>query len=250
VLARVLAGLAIVALVCAGPAWPYEVTAVKDGGSLSGAVKFAGALPKLEPVRVIKNQEFCGRSKPNEALIVGAGRGVKNAVVWIEGITAGKKFAGKPIFLDNSKCVFSPHVAVAFLAEKALVVNGDEVLHNVNATGANAFNLALPNKGQQIDIAKRIKRVGVSELRCNAHVHMRGWMITLDHPYTAVTDEDGHFTIDNIPPGKYKLTLWHEPWVEKGRDKDGRPAYGPPVTLTREVAVVANGSTPVEFELR
>ena len=238
------------ALFGAEPAWTYEVAAVRDGGSVSGRVKFAGTLPRLEPVRVIKNQDLCGRSKPNEALVVGASRGVKNAVVWIEGVTAGKKFAGTTIFLDNVKCAFSPHVVVAFLSEKTLVVNSDEVLHNVNAAGANAFNLALPNKGQQIDIAKRLKRAGVSEIKCNAHVHMRGWMITLDHPYVAVTDDAGHFTIDNIPPGKYRLTMWHEPWVEKGRDKDGRPAYGPPVTLAREVTIVANGSAPVEFELR
>lgn len=248
--ARVLVGFAILTLLRASPAWPYEVTLVKDGGSVSGAVKFLAALPKLEPVRVIKNQDFCGRSKPNEALIVGAGKGVKNAVVWIEGITAGKKFAGKTVFLDNAKCAFLPHVVVTFLGERAQVVNSDEVLHNVNATGANAFNLALPNKGQQIDIAKRFKRTGVTELRCNAHVHMRGWMITLDHPYAAVTDENGHFSIDNIPAGKYKLTMWHEPWMEKGRDKDGRPAYGPSVTLAREVTIAANGSTQVEFELR
>ena len=248
--ARIFVGLVIIALLRAGPAWTYEVTPVKDGGSVTGAVKFVGALPKLDPVRVIKNQDSCGRSKPNEALVVGAGEGVKNAVVWIEGITAGKKFAGKTVVLDNLKCVFLPHVMLTFLAERAQVVNGDEVLHNVNATGANPFNLALPNKGQQIDIAKRIKRAGVSELKCNAHVHMRGWMITLDHPYAAVTDEEGHFAIDDIPPGKYKLTMWHEPWMEKGRDKDGRPAYGPPVTLAREITITASGSTQVEFELR
>lgn len=230
--------------------WGYEAVAVKDGGSVSGVVKFTGTMPKLEPMKVIKNQEFCGRSKPNETLIVGTNKGVKNAVVWIEGITAGKKFESKTVFLGNNTCLFVPHVIVTFLEQKAQVVNSDEVLHNVHALGANSFNLALPNKGQQIDISKRLKRTGVSELKCNAHVHMRGWMFTLNHPYVAATDENGHFAIDNIPAGKYKLTMWHESWVEKGRDKDGRSAYGLPITVAREITVAANGSTAVEFDLK
>jgi hypothetical protein len=247
---RLLVGVLIAGLAVSGPAWGYEAGIVKDGGGVNGVVKFAGTLPKLEPIRVIKNQEFCGGSKPNEALVVGANKGVKNAVVWIEGIPAGKKFDGKTVFLGNTACVFVPHVIVTFMDQKGVVGNSDEVLHNVNAFGTNPFNLALPNKGQQIDITKRLRRTGVSELKCNAHVHMRGWMITLDHPYAAVTDENGHFAVDNVPAGKYKLTMWHEPWVERGRDKDGRPAYGPPVTVTRDVTVVATGTTAVEFELK
>jgi hypothetical protein len=247
---RLLVGVLIAGLAVSPPAHGYEAGIVKDGGSVSGTVKFAGTPPKLEPVRVIKNQEFCGRSKPNEALVVGGGKGVRGAVVWIEGIAAGKRFEGKTLVLDNTTCVFVPHVLVTFLDQKALVVNSDDVLHNVNALGANPFNLALPNKGQQIDITKRLRRTGVSELKCNAHVHMRGWMITLDHPYVAVTDANGHFAIDNVPAGRHRLTMWHEPWVERGRDRDGRPAYGPPVTVTREVTVAANGTTSVEFELK
>lgn len=248
VLARVLTGLLVVVLPCLASA--YEVVPVKDGGSVSGVVKFRGTAPALPPVRVIKNQDVCGQSKPNEALVMGANGGVKNAVVWVEGIARGKKFEGRTVALNNARCLFQPHVMVTFLGERAQVVNSDEVLHNVNASGANPFNLALPSRGQQIDIVKRLKRTGVSEVKCNAHVHMRGWMITLDHPYAAVTDEDGSFAIAGIPPGKYRLTMWHEPWAERGRDKDGRPAYGPPVTVTKEIGVEPNGSTAVEFELR
>ena len=69
----------------------YEEIAVKDGGSVTGVVRFTGTAPKAEPIAVNKNRDVCGDQKPSEALIVGADKGVKGSVVLLEGIKQGKK---------------------------------------------------------------------------------------------------------------------------------------------------------------
>ena len=55
--------------------------------------------------------------------------------------------------------------------------------------------------------------------------------------------------IDEVPPGRYRLTAWHEGWVITGKDKDGRPVYDPPRVLAQEVTVPPRGEVAVEFEL-
>jgi predicted aconitase with swiveling domain len=88
----------------------YEVVPVAESGRLTGSVRFAGPLPRLEPVPVRKNHDVCGQSVPNEALIVGLERGVKGSVILIEGVARGKKPAGD-VILNNAKCLFVPHVS-------------------------------------------------------------------------------------------------------------------------------------------
>src|SRR3982750_4404908 len=75
----------------AAAAAAYEAVDVKDGGSLTGVVRFAGAPPKLAPLPVNKNREICGEEKASEALVVGADGGVRGSVVLLEGVTHGKK---------------------------------------------------------------------------------------------------------------------------------------------------------------
>ena len=106
----VLAGWAATAL--SGPAAgeaAYEEIAVKDGGTLTGVVRFTGAPPKLAPIAVNKNRDVCGDDKPSEALIVGPDRGVKGSVILLEGVTKGKKATGD-VVIDNNKCLFIGHV--------------------------------------------------------------------------------------------------------------------------------------------
>lgn len=243
--------IATLLLGAAGAAGAYEAVDVKDGGTLTGVVKFAGEPPKLGPIPVTKDKEVCGTSKPSEALVVGPNKGVKNAVVWIEGIAKGKKPQGGDTVVDNVKCLFSPHVSVVG-GGPAKIKNSDSILHNTHGflDKATVFNLALPMQNQVIDVTKRLKKTGVVDVQCDAHPHMRATMVVLDHPYVAVTDDSGAFRLTDVPPGTYKVVVWHESWKVTGTDKDGRPSYDKPVTVTREVAVPAKGEAKLDVELR
>jgi hypothetical protein len=245
--------IGLLALACwaAPAAAAYEAMDVKDGGTLTGVVRFTGTPPKLEPIPVNKNRDVCGEQKPSEALIVGADGGVKGSVILVEGVTRGKKGTGD-VIIDNTRCLFLAHVTAAGPGDRVRVRNSDAILHNTHGKlgKPTVFNLALPNKDQMVDITKRLTKPGVVRVLCDAHPHMTAWMIVHDSPYYAVTDERGAFRIDGVPPGTYKVTMWHEGFRPRGVDKDGRPAYGDPVTVTREITVAPRGAATIEFELR
>ncbi|PYN15573.1 MAG: hypothetical protein DME05_11320, partial [Candidatus Rokuibacteriota bacterium] len=115
-------------LLTAVPLGAYEAITVKDGGTIAGVVRFAGAPPKLGAIPVNKNRDVCGDEKPSEALVVGADRGVRDSVVLIEGVARGKKGAGD-VILDNRKCLFVSHVTVVAPGDRARVRNSDPILH-------------------------------------------------------------------------------------------------------------------------
>src|SRR3989441_13085844 len=175
----------------------YEEVAVADGGVVSGVVKFVGTAPKLEPIAVNKNRDVCGDRKPSEALVIGAGGGVKGSVILIEGVTRGKKSKGD-VVIDNHHCLFVSHVSAAMTGDRVRVRNSDAVLHNTHGFlgKPTVFNLALPNKDQMVDITKRLAKPGVVRVLCDAHPHMSAWMIVHDSPYVAITDDRGAFKID------------------------------------------------------
>ena len=249
--ARPLAALAFGMIAVASAEAAYEEVAVADGGVISGVVKFAGTAPKLEPIAVNKNRDVCGERKPSEALLVGAGGGVKGSVVLVEGVTRGKK-AGRDVIIDNNKCLFVSHVSAAMSGDRVRVKNSDPVLHNTHGFlgKPTVFNLALPNREQVIDITKRLTKPGVVRVLCDAHPHMFAWLVVHDSPYVAVTDEQGAFRIDGVPPGTWKVTMWHEGFRPKGVDKDGRPVYDDPRTVTRGITIAPRGAATVDFELK
>ena len=247
---RLVAAAAVVAAL-ATPAPAYEVIQVADGGFLAGVVKFTGAPPKLDPLPVNKNRDVCGDHKDAEALVLGPDRGVRGGVILVEGVARGKKPVGD-VVLDNARCVFVSHVTALMAGERARVKNSDVILHNTHGFlgKPTVFNLALPNRDQMIDITRRLTRPGVIRVVCDAHPHMSAWMIVHDSPYYAVTDERGGYRIDGIPPGSYKVTLWHEGFRPRGLDKDGRPLYDEPRTLSKDVTLPPRATATVDFELK
>jgi plastocyanin len=248
-LRRLVMAVAVTAAL-AGPALAYEEVTVQDGGTLTGTLKFAGVPPKLEPLMVNKNREVCGERKPSEALVVGADGGVQGGVILVEGVTKGKKLT-REVVLDNAKCLFVSHVTAVTPGEKVRVKNSDPILHSTHFFAKPAgFNLALPNKEQTIDITRRLTKPGVMRILCDAHPHMFAWMVVHDSPYLAVTDDRGAFKIDGIPPGTYKVTMWHEGFRAKGVDKDGRPTFEEPHRITKEVTIAPKGTAALDFELK
>jgi hypothetical protein len=176
---------------------------------------------------------------------------VKGGVVLIEGVTRGKA-GGGDVILDNRKCLFVAHVTALSRGDRVHVKNSDPVLHNTHGFlgHTTVFNLALPNRGQVIDITRRLSKPGVVHVLCDAHTHMSAWILVHDSPYVAVTDERGAFRITDVPPGTYKITIWHAGFRGKGADKDGRPVYDEPRTITKEVTIAPRAVATVEFELR
>jgi hypothetical protein len=74
-----------------------------------------------------------------------------------------------------------------------------------------------------MEVNQKLDRAGTIKFRCDAgHTWMSAYVVVTDQPFSAVTDADGNFTIENVPPGDYELEVWHE-WLGSRRE---------PVTVT------------------
>lgn len=188
----------------------YEETTVSDGGTIQGKIVYQGSVPTRKIITT-KDQDVCGGIREEPEIIVGADKGVKDAVAYLVEVAKGKPWPAMaaPPELDNIKCTFEPRVQV-MPAGTLTVVNSDPVLHNTHGFYGKrtAFNLALPNKDQAIEA--ELERGGTVRVECDAHGWMLGWVYVVDNPYYAVTGEDGSFTIGDVPPGDYTLVVTHE----------------------------------------
>jgi hypothetical protein len=188
----------------------YEEVTVTNGGTIRGLVKVQGKLPKLPPLEISKFKEVC-KNVPNESLIVGPERGVRYAVVTLEGITKGKAVEKEAIHeLDNRQCRFVPHIQAASIGQFLLIKNSDPILHTAHAyfpNGQPHFNVGLyPGKVSR----KPLVSPGVVKIVCEVHPWMSAYIVVTEHPYHAVTDIYGEYEIRDVPPGAYRLKVWHE----------------------------------------
>jgi plastocyanin len=188
----------------------YMTAPVTGGGSIMGKVTITGAAPKLGPQVRNKDPKVCGANGVDESLIVGAGGGVKNAVVTLTDIHSGKAIALAPAQLDQNKCSYVPHIQAVPVGTTLTVLNSDTILHNVHAMlgAATVFNMAMPIHNQKIPT--NLSKAGLVKLKCDVHGWMNGAIVVTDNPYFAVSGDDGSFTIGDVPAGTYTVHVWHE----------------------------------------
>ncbi len=169
-----------------------------------------GSSPKLPPLEIVKAKDVC-KDVPNETLVIGPERGIRYAVITLEGLPASEPAEGEGVHeLDNAGCRFVPHVQVMQVDQSLVLKNTDPILHSVHAFFQGAqpqFNVGLfPGK----IVRKPIVSPGVVKLLCEVHPWMSAWIIVTDNPYHAVTDLHGEYQIGDVPPGTYRLKVWHE----------------------------------------
>jgi len=200
----------------------YKVVDVSNGGSITGTITFSGTPPKNPTLEITKDAEVCGgKSLAADYYVVSASGGLKNVAVAIENIDAGKAYDKKAIIpFDNKHCMFVPHVSAAVKGQKLGIVSSDPVLHNTHLYHGTKlktmYNIALPLQDKVIK--KRLKKDGIVTVKCDAHEWMLGYVFVAKSPYVTVSAEDGSFAISDVPPGNYKVTIWHEKLGQVSKD--------------------------------
>jgi len=87
--------------------------------------------------------------------------------------------------------------------------NGDPFFHNVfSLSGAASFDLGRYPDGQAR--SRQFPKAGLVKVFCHIHSQMSASILVLDHPYFVTPDDEGAFTIPNVPAGTYTLVAWHE----------------------------------------
>ena len=204
-------GLGILAsFFLSGAARGYDEIAVANGGTIRGVVRTQGKISRLPPLAVSKFKEVC-KSVPDESLAAGPGGGLRYAVVTLEGMTRGRAVEREAVHeLDNRGCRFVPHVQAASVGQFLLIKNSDPILHTAHAyfhDGQPHFNVGLfPGKVSR----KPLVSAGIVKIVCEVHPWMTSYVVVTEHPYHAVTDAYGEYEIRDVPPGLYRLKVWHE----------------------------------------
>jgi len=188
---------ALVTLPVSGMA-AYEGGDVKDGGTISGSVKFKGSAPAPKKLDVGKDKEVCAKSpKTDQSLIVNGGK-------------KGKKIGLKKVTLDQNGCEYKPHVLAFPAGSTVEILNPDGILHNVHSYSKvnSPFNQAQPKFKKTLDV--KIEKPEAVEVKCDVHGWMQGWLVATENPYFAVTDNSGNFKLTDVPAGTYTVEVWHE----------------------------------------
>ncbi len=197
------------------PAAPagYQVMTVANGGSITGTVTYAGAMPKKVKIQKTKDTAVCGKTTHyKEDMLVSGNKGLANVVVQIMNISQGKGMdsMGSEFVLDQNGCVFVPHVSIIPLGVPCTILNSDGILHNIHTFSEknSPINIAQPKFKKKI--TQSFSEAEVFPVKCDVHNWMNGYIVVADHPYYAKTDENGSFELGDVPAGTYTVGYWHE----------------------------------------
>ena len=190
--------------------------AVAGSASLSGTVVYEGAVPEL-PALKMDADPGCAKKHGGpvkaETLVLGAGNALANVFVWAKsGVAQGAwPVPGEPLVLDQRGCQYKPHVSGLMVGQTLKVLNSDQLLHNIHSLPKinSSFNRAMPASVTEAEYSFSKEEV-LFKIKCDVHPWMNAWIGVVAHPFYAVTDSGGTFTISGLPAGTYEIEAWHE----------------------------------------
>jgi plastocyanin len=145
------------------------------------------------------------------------------AIVYLESAPRGAFEQSEPgrAVMDQRNETFVPHVLAITSGTIVDFPNSDHIYHNVFSLSKIArFDLGRYAVGHSRPV--RFDRPGIVRVFCDIHSHMNAFILVFSHPFFAVTDAEGHYHIDNVPPGTYNIIAWNE-----GVSSEPRPATVP-----------------------
>ncbi len=111
--------------------------------------------------------------------------------------------------LDQRNEAFVPHVLAIVAGTTVDFPNNDTTYHNVfSLSTAKSFDLGRYAVGRSKSV--KFDRPGIVRVFCDIHSHMSAFILVFTHRHFAVTDDDGRYRLDNVPPGTYTVMAWNE----------------------------------------
>ena len=186
----------------------YQGDPAIRGATLSGQIHAGGPLPKLDPIQVYRDNEVCGELMPSEALLI------EGKINSLEGVTQGKPMHyDHMIVIESRNCRFVPRVNAAVLGTLLAIQSTDTIMHNTHVRTNGRFGETVLNVLQPAGargVQKRLTTEGSLDVRCDIHPFMRASIHVFGHPYFTISDSSGKFELTRVPPGTYRLVMWHE----------------------------------------
>ena len=137
------------------------------------------------------------------------------------------------VIMDQRNETFVPHLLAITTGTIVDFPNSDPIYHNVfSLSKTKTFDLGRYGSGHSKPL--RFDRPGIVRVFCDIHSHMNAFILVFNHPFFAVTDAEGRYQIDRVPPGGYSVIAWNE-----GLSSE-----------PKSVQVPDGGTTELDFRLR
>ncbi len=171
----------------------------------------------------------------------GAGKPLADAAVFLE--SREQRLAFKPASgaeMAQNKKQFDPKVLVVPVGTVVAFPNRDTVRHHVYSfSPSKTFELKLYTGSDANPVL--FDRPGIAVLGCNIHDNMTAWVVVVETPYYGRSAQAGIVALASVPPGNYRLRVWHPAMAVGALPTDQALLVGPgDVTST----VRLSGLTP------
>jgi hypothetical protein len=186
---------------------PFASVTADDWGTVTGQVIVTGNVPAAELLHKqgadIKDKEVCAVADTykDDIVINASNKGLANVFV----------------YLSKAPKTIHPDLKTADPAtgQTVEVISGDAVAHNTHTyplknAGTNVLIAPTTAKGSGQKIAIKAAEILPFKVACDFHPWMTAYWLAVDHPYAAITDADGKFTVPNLPAGDHEFRIWHE----------------------------------------
>ncbi len=232
-------------VLAAASLWEAAGAQGDDGwGTVKGRIVWEGEIPKRKPIDSIDkhaDKAHClskGIIVDEDWVVNAKNKGLRWTFVWLADAKNPKarlpihpdlkEIKIKELVMDQPCCMFTPHALGLREGQVLVAKNSSPIPHNFNWHGrvskGVSGNVLVPAKG-----TFPIKGLPADPLpvliQCNVHTWMKGYVRVFDHPYFAVTDENGAFKFLKAPSGDYRLVVWHGSggWSGGAAGKNGQP---------------------------
>ena len=209
--------VAMLSLTATANAASYKEIAVSGGGTIVGTVAAGANAAQTKTFTISKDPEICGEGTREVPFVRVNGDALLDAVVFLYKVKQGKAFPEDlhSLTLTQEKCEFSPFLSVMANGGELTAVNHDHTLHNIHTyeligkARRTVFNVSQPTAGDTFTKTIKLRKGNGIKIECDAHDFMHGFVFVARNPYFAVVDDNGGFEIGDIPPGTYRIRVWH-----------------------------------------
>jgi plastocyanin len=199
-----------------------------DSGTITGQVKLTSRVRGTPlPSNVYQPRAVANHDSP-------AIPEIKNVVVYLKAVKFNGVLPASHQEIHQEHEAFVPHVVAVTRGSTIDFPNDDPFFHNVfSLSSASTFDLGRYPMGREKSV--RLQNVGLVKVYCHIHSHMSASILVLDHPYFAMPDLDGSFTIPDVPAGTYTIVGWHERIGERASVVSIKPGVSTSVDISLPV---------------
>jgi plastocyanin len=200
---------------------PAAAPVSADAATLTGLVKFEGAAPKMTNIQMSADpycqSQHTSAPATEEDVVTGPGGELANVFVYIKDIKGNFAAPSTPVVIDQKGCQYHPHVNAVMVGQPLQIKNDDATLHNIHAlpVANSQFNEGQPVQGMVSTKHLDKPEMTPFKIKCDVHGWMKSYMAVMPHPFYSVSQNNGTFTIANLPPGQYTVVAWHEKYGQQ-----------------------------------